>query len=349
MSIRHPLLSSLLALGLVSLTACGGSSSTTLPPDGDGGQTPPTVNVVPATGTLQASAPAPTYAAASLHADTFFALQAVRIGAGAGAVRQSQQLDVAAQAHADYLTVGPLGHYENSSYTQVYYAYSPSDRMTKAGFSASFTTEIIGGTGASKKGADCVLGLLNTVYHAVAILGQLTHVGIGYAPDDAGIPGCVIDFAAVSNEPYGQVAPAGEVVVYPHSGQANVYSSTDLTYESPRPPRSVVPDGVVGTPIVASVRNADFVNYKAAGTLAVAVSKFELKDPGGNLVPAGILANAGISGASLTSDAQLADGALVLVPRTALVSGATYTASFSATLKAGGTPLTKTWSFTTAQ
>lgn len=343
MNIQNLLLSTLFALGLGSLTACGGGGG-----DVGGGTNPPPANVVAAQGTLQTSAPPATYTVGSLQADAFDALQTVRAGAGAGLLRQSQQLDTAAQAHADYLTVGPLGHYEDASYTQAYYAYSPADRMTKAGFSASFTTEVIGGTGASMKGADCLLGLMNTVYHAVAILGPQTHAGIGYAPDDAGIPGCVIDFAATAGDTYGQVAPAGELVAYPYAGQSGVYSSTDLTYESPRPPRIVVPDGVVGTPVVVSVRNADFVNYKAAGTLAVSVSKFELKDTGGNLVPAGILASAGISGAGLTIDAQLADGSLVLVPRAALVGGATYTATLTATLKAGGAPLAKTWSFTTA-
>lgn len=98
------------------------------------------------------------------------------------------------------------------------------------------------------------------------------------------------------------------------------------------------------------VRNAEWVNAVAAGTVDVAVSKFELKDGAGNLVPASVLAHPalrGAAGVTLNADARLLAGFAVLVPLSPLVKGVTYTATFTATLKTGGAPVTKSWSFTT--
>jgi len=341
------------ALALVAaLAACGGGGGgggdSTTPP---GGGTTPPADVVSSTGTLKATAGTATYTANSLESDAFAAINQVRGGAGAGYVSQSAQVDVAAAAHAKYLTTNlasGIGHTEDSSKAD-FYEVSPSSRIAKAGFSAGYTTEVIGGTGASMLGSDCVLGLMNTVYHAAAILSPTTNVGVGFGLDGANIPMCVVDFASAASESYVQVAPAGALVAYPYAGQTNLLETFYVGYESPRPSATLFPNTTAGTPVIVNVRNADFVNFKAAGTLAAVVTKFEMKDSGGNLVPAGILANSGItgSGVTLTPDANLGEGFAVLVPLAPLTKGATYTVTFTATLKTGGAPLTKTWSFTT--
>jgi len=341
-----------LALALGSLTACGGggSDSTSPSPGTGGGTTPPSADVVPVSGTLQANAGTSTYTAASLEADAFAVINAARQAAGAGVVVQSAQMDAAAKAHADYLTANPEdSHYEDAAKSG-FYAYSPADRVAKAGFSAGFVNEVIGGTGVSLKGSDCILGLLNTVYHAAAILSPVTNVGVGFGQDAIGVPRCVADFATAASESFAQVAPAGELVAYPYSGQTGVLETFYVAYERPRPSATLFPNTTAGTPVVVNVRNADFVNFKAAGTLAAVVTKFELKDAGGNAVPVGILANSGITGSGLmlTADANLGEGFVVLVPLSPLAKGVTYTASVTATLKAGGTPVTRAWSFTTA-
>jgi uncharacterized protein YkwD len=343
----------LAAVTLAALTACGGGGGGDAPaPSNPSNPTNP-VDVVSSEGTLKTIAGSATYAQGSLEADAYSAINIARHSAGAGYVSQSAQVDVAAAAHAKYLTtnlVSGIGHTEDASKVD-FYEVSPSSRIAKAGFSAGYTTEVIGGTGASMKGSDCVLGLMNTVYHAAAILSPTTNVGVGFGTDGAGIPMCVLNFAAASSESYVQVAPAGSLVAYPYAGQTNLLETFYVAYETPRPSTTLFPNTTAGTPVIVSVRNADFVNFKAAGTLAAVVTKFELKDASGNLVPAGILASAGITGAgvTMTPDTNLGEGFAVLVPLSPLAKGATYTATFTATLKTGGSPLTKVWSFTTNQ
>ena len=343
-----------------SLTACGGGNSgnaSTSAPAGtspaptppSGGASAPTTDVVSSAGTLQAAATAPSYAASSQQLAFFNALNTARTAAGAGAVNQSAQLDTAAQAHATYLTTNQVVAHTEDSTNPDYYEATPSSRLAKAGFSAGYSTEVIGGTGPSMSAADCALGLLNTVYHGAALLSQETYVGIGIGTDGLGVPSCVSDLGAASTDTYGQVPASGKFIAYPYNAQTNVLETFYVAYETPRPSATLFPGTTTGTPVIIRVRNADYVNYQHAGTLAVTVSKFELKDAGGNIVPAGILAATGLkgSGVTLTTDSQLGEGFAVLVPFSPLAKGATYTYTFTATLKTGGTPVTTTNTFTT--
>lgn len=292
----------------------------------------------------------PAYAANSQQLSFFNALNAARVSAGAGAVNQSTALDTASQAHAQYLTAnGIVSHTEDSS-KPAYYEVTPSSRITRAGYTApSFSTEVIGGTGASMSAADCALGLLNTVYHGAALLSQVTDVGIGIGTDGLGVPSCVSDLATPSTNTYGQVPASGKFIAYPYNGQTGVVETFYVAYETPRPSATLFPGTTAGTPVIVRVRNADFLNFQHANTLSATVTKFELKDAGGNLVPAGILAASGLtgSGVTLNTDSQLGEGFAVLVPLSPLAKGATYTYAFTATLKVGGTPVTVTNGFTT--
>lgn len=332
-------------------SSSGGSTGGGVTNPGGGTVTPPSTDVVTSAGTLKTSAGISAYAGAAFEAEAFAAINATRLAAGAGLVSQSTALDTAAAAHAKYLTTNialGLGHTEDPSKAD-YYEATEDSRATKAGYLSGFVTEAVGGTGATMKASDCVLGLLNTVYHAAAVLSPATNVGVGVGTDAAGIPMCVTVLGAPASEAYPQVAPAGDVIAYPSSGQTGVFETFYVGYELPRPPVTLFPNTTAGRPVIVNVRNADFVNFKAAGTLAAVVTKFELKDAGGNVVPAGILANAGLtgSGVTLTADSNLGEGFAVLVPLAPLAKGAVYTATFTATLKSGGTAVAKTWSFTT--
>ncbi|MDL5034367.1 hypothetical protein QRD43_20865 [Pelomonas sp. APW6] len=371
------LATSVLLAATLALTACGGGGggaagpSTPTPaaptcPAGQTEMTAPTWNgsawvgqvcastpVVASTGTLTTSVSTATYADNSLQQSAFNALNLVRKNAGAGLVSQHAALDTSAGAHAKYLTTNIATAFTVNAHTEDpskpdFYEATVGMRMAKAGFSVgSYWTEVIGGTGASRQGSDCVLGLLGTVYHAAALLSQATNVGIGFGTDTANIPMCVVDLGSQSNESYPQVAPSGQIVAYPYDGQTGLFYSFDIAFEVPRPPVALFPNATSGTPVIVNIRNADFVNYKAAGTLNAVVSKFEMKDANGNLVPVGILASPGIGAAnvSLTSDGNLGEGFVVLVPIAPLNKGGTYSVTFAATLKAGGSSLSKTWHF----
>lgn len=348
----------------LTLAACGGGSSTGSADAGGGTNSNPisgaggsTTNVIATSGTLQTVATTAAYSSGSQQASFFSALNTIRAAAGAGVVDQSVQLDTSSQAHATYLTsnivaaaaAGTSLHDEVSTLPN-YYGDTYTSRIATAGFSANFATEVIGGTGASLNAADCANGLMDTVYHAAALLSQETYVGIGIGADAAGIPLCVSDLASASADAYGQVPASGALIAYPYNNQTGVLETFYVADESPRPSVTLFPNQTAGTPVVVRVRNADYVNAQAAGTLSVTVTQFQLKDSSGDEVPAAILAPTAIaagSGVTLNADTNLGDGFVVLVPLAPLTRGQTYTATFSSTLKTGGPTLSKTWSFTT--
>lgn len=350
----------LAAVTVAALTACGGGgggetaspgSPTSPAPSTPSTPTSPSTpaNVVANEGTLQTVAGPSAYAPDSFEADIYATLNSVRHMAGAGYMSQSAQLDVAATAHAKYLETNQTGGHEQDPSKPDFYEVSHYSRIAKAGFDAGYATEVIGGLSRNAKGSNCVFGLMNTVYHAAGLLSPTTNVGAGIGADGAGVPRCVVKLAAKSTERNVQVAPAGSLVAYPYDGQKDVYETFFVGYELPRPPATLFPNMTAGTPVIVSMRNADFLNFEAAGTLSTVVTKFEIKDAQGNLVPAAILANPGItgSGVKLNADSLLSAGFAVLVPFSPLSPGVTYTVTFTATLKTGGAPLTKTWSFTT--
>ncbi|PZP36713.1 MAG: hypothetical protein DI603_01770 [Roseateles depolymerans] len=293
--------------------------------------------------------PAPTYAASSVQAGMYAELNALRSKAGAGLLAQSVLIDVAAQKHADYLHFNPAdGHVEYAGKTG-FYAASHTERIALAGYKAATATESIGGTGASFKGEDCSLGLLNSVYHAAAMLSSYTDVGVGSNVDGLGAPTCIYDFATPAGSSYVQIPASGALVAYPYAGQTDAPANFEAATEVPRPPVTVLPDALVGTPILVSIGNADYYNAKAAGTLSPSLTTFELRDSAGNLVPSVVLAGSGISGAGtvVNSDANLAGNWIVLVPKAPLNLGANYSVKFSATISSG-TVVAKVWSFTTS-
>lgn len=285
-------------------------------------------------------------------ASAFTALQNARSGAGAGALVRSTALDVAAVAHAAYLQANiaaGLSHSEDPART-AFYAATPPARLAKAGFASSFSTEVIATTGVAGPGADCVMALLDTVYHGVALLSRATHVGIGFGVDAAGLPLCVADLATAAGDADGQMPAAGALVAYPYPGQSAVRETFAVAFEQPRPSAVLFPNATTGTPVIVGLRNADYRAFEAAGTLDVVVTAFALQDAAGHAVPAGLLAPPAFRagpGVALNADAQLFAGFAVLVPFSPLARGQTYTASVSATLKTGAAPLARTWSFTT--
>jgi uncharacterized protein YkwD len=314
------------------------------------GSTAPGTTTIPAAGNLQTTTPPTSYTSGSAGAGAIASLNAARQGAGAGLLVQSTQLDDAAAAHARYLAanIGSTGHTEDSTKIN-YYELSPASRVAKAGFAAGASTEAISNSG-TLLASDCMQPLLNSLYNAVALLGPSTHVGFGFGSNFATTPFCVSVLATPSSSLYGQVAGTGSLLTYPYGGQYEVIEAFDVNLETPRPPLTLFPNTMAGTPVIVNVRNADFVNLLAAGALDVVVNRFELTDQSGNRVPAAVLANPSLRpGAAMTlnADADLLTGAAVLIPLAPLLRAHTYTVVFSAELKAGGPALDRTWSFTT--
>lgn len=307
-------------------------------------------DVASASGSLQTSVPTPDYAAGSQGDVSMSALNEARRNAGAGLLQQSKALDTAAQAHVQYLAIniGATGHTEEPVKPS-FYEIRPELRMAKAGFAPGYSAEVINTRG-TLLGVDCVGQMLATVYQASALLGPATHTGFGFSGNFAVKPICIGNFATAQTDTLGQYAAAGALVAYPYGGQTNVPPDYNVDFDSPRPSAMLVPNTPAGTPVIVNVRNADYLNFRAAGTLDAVVTRFELKDAGGNAVAAVLLANQPIragAGVVLNADGNLPDGAIALVPLSPLAPAKTYSVSFSATLKTGGAPLAKSWSFTT--
>ncbi|HEU4460871.1 MAG TPA: CAP domain-containing protein [Methylibium sp.] len=339
--------SSLVVAFSVALAACGGGGGSSEPVASTAGTPPAAVVVVSASGSLNAAAAAPSYAASSVHASAFAKLNELRKAAGAGELEQVATLDVAAGAHASYLSINQTVSHDQDASRTGFYAATPGARATKAGYTGLAVGEDIGGTGASRSGADCSLGLLNTVYHADSLLYVWNDVGVGVALDAAGFPMCVFNTGLKTT--YGQVRPAGSVMAYPYAGQTGVEGTFYIGYEVPRPLPSEITSLTAGSPVLVSIKNTDFENLKAAGTLDAHLTKFELRDAGGNLVPAVVMVGPKVqaaAGIAVVQDPMLNEGSVVLVPRAALSPATAYGVTLSATLNAA-TSVSKTWTFST--
>lgn len=347
----HTLPIALAALMTLSLAACGGGGGGAGSQGGGSSVQPPVeppVNVVASTGTLQTTVPAFTYDAASVQFGMLTKLNEVRAAAGAGILQQSSLMDVASQAHAVYLQANSGDAHVEVAGKVGFYADTLGARLTKAGFAYGKTTETIGGTGPSYLGKDCTLGLLSTVYHGIAVLDQYTFAGVGSLPDGLGAPMCITDFATASGTKNVQVHASGELVTYPYGNQADVIEIFYVSAETPRVSATLVPNATAGAPVLVNMRNADFVNLQATSKLDAKVSKFELRDASGKLLPAVLLGSAAIKGegVALNVDSNIPEGWIALVPLTVLTKNATYSASFKSTLKAGMN-LDRDWAFKT--
>jgi len=365
-------------IALAALTACGGGGgggesavntpiatpAATVPPvpvAPPAAVAPAPVMVVANTGTLQTSAGLNTYAAGSQELAIYNALNVIRLNAGAGVMTHAAQLDVASAAHAKYLLSNWLNNSAQgvSGHNQIpgavdFYAVTPAERIAKAGFSAAGTTENITVWAGPLDASFCMEFLMTTIYHAAAMLGPYTNFGASllmHPNPSQGTPNaCVVKFGVGTGvgSSVVQTPAAGRMVTYPYSGQTNVEPTFLVASEIPRPPVALFPSDTAGTPVIISIRNADWLNYWAAGALDATVQKFELRDAAGTLVPSHILANARLRGVGviLYPDAMLDEGVAVLTPVSPLARGATYTVIFESTLKPGAA-LARTWSFTT--
>jgi uncharacterized protein YkwD len=325
-----------------ALSSCGGG----------GGDAPASVRApaqasappppVGANGTLQTSVATATYADAR-RLGAFNELNAVRLGAGAGLLAQSTPLDTSALDHATYLSLNGFGS-ADSPHDEVptapgFSGADPFVRMQDAGYSYSYATEVIGDIGSSSATSDCVGDLLDTVYHAAAMLSRVTDVGFGFGTGSAAGM-CTIDMAAPLAGSDQQIPPSGAIVAYPYDGSTVAHGTFRVANETPRVSTALLPGATAGTPVLVGFRNQDVV---AGGQ--VAISEFSLAAADGTPLPAVILGGQGISGAGVNLDTQLDDDFAALVAVGPLAAG-TYTVTLHAAVSGGRVLSLTSWSFT---
>lgn len=337
----------ILILSIVAaLSGCGGGGSEAVntQPSTSSPTTPttPTTPVTPAVPTSVSpatSVPAPTYAATDERSKLFALLNNYRVQMGVGALAQDPLLDIAAQAHSDYINMnGILLAHAEDPLKPGYTGANPRDRATKAGVPAStWVAEDIGGGGSA---ASCIIGLTNSVYHLQSLTSNAESVGLGFKT------ACVIELGTFTGQTgvstnSGTPVGGGQQM----SATAIAYSPLDgetidraLGGETPQPAPDIANPG---HPIMVRVR-ADLISD------VLSVGSFTLVDGNGASVPGRILIAPNAKSASVGSavtDSGLNPGVAFFIPLTPLGSAVTYTATFSGARN--GVPISKSWSFKT--
>lgn len=347
------------------LAACGGGGG-----GSNGASAPPAASSPPpASGAAGASiAPVtsvatPTYAPTSVQATAFTTLNAYRLAMGVGELSQDPILDTSAQAHAVYLdsnlangNLTALSHDEVSTFPN-FFDDTPLSRAQKAGAPA---TEWIGEQVASDApqanaaayGNDCIRQFLNTVYHLQGATDVEQTIGIGFVQNTGSFPNsaCVLDIG----ETAGVVGAPGPNNIFDGGGQQLAPTSiahSPLTSETGVALAMVAEDvnpapdlAAPGRPIMVEVNAAAFGDV-------LTVSSFTLTASGGAVVPARIIVpSAALTGSVATATADvnsmLFPGRAFLLPLAPLTANTVYTVNFSGARD--GTPISTSWSFTTA-
>lgn len=337
----------------IALTACGGSGGSNSTPAS--GVSQPVTNP----GNLQTTVPAATYTGGTAQASIFSQLNAYRAAMGVGLLKQDPILDTSASAHALYLVnnfangnITSVSHNEISTFAN-FYEVTPLSRARKAGVPA---TEWVGENAgvavslatADANGADCVNNYLNTVYHLQGATSEQESIGVGFQTNTGqGTYGCVLDFGQTTNvvgTPTdngiylggGQQMAATASAVSPIANETNVARA--MVAEDPNPAPDLTSPG---RPVMYRV------NAGNPGDV-LTVTSFTLM-ANGSAVPARIIvpsaATTGSSGATADVNNALFVGVAFLLPLTPLAANTTFTATFSG--QRNGSPVTKTWTFTT--
>lgn len=341
----------------VMLAACGGGGGG----DSGSGAAPatPAAPSVPASGNLQTSVPAATYTGGTAQAEIFSELNAYRAAMGVGQLKQDSVLDTSATAHALYLVnnfasgnITAVTHDEVSTFSN-YYEATPLSRARKAGVPA---TEWIGEVAAvglnqmtgDANGANCLAQYLNTLYHLQSITSVQETVGVGFQTNvSQGTYGCVLDSGETTNvsgspqdnsvyEAGGQQMATSASAVTPYPNETNVARAMVAETTNPAPDLTSP-----GRPVLFRVTATN------AGDV-LTVTSFTLT-ANGSTVPARIIvpsaAMAGSTGATADINDALFDGVVALLPLAPLAANTTYIATFTG--KRDGSPVSRTWTFTT--
>ncbi len=261
-------------------------------------------------------------------------LNHARCLAGVPALTRNQALDRAAANHANYSVLNASATHNEASNLAGYTATNPGERMSFSGYT-SFSAqrlepyqwgEVLSRTGPVAREAHD--GLMSAIYHRLAMLSpQVTNGGIALQTTaDRKEMVSVIDMAASSDQ------RLGRLIAYPAAGQQQVPTAFNSDLELPDP---FPAHGVVGYPV--SVQGDRGSNLR--------VSKFELRDANGSLIPAFIRAKNANAAAGVEGDSQLDTSEAFLSATGALQADTQYTVVFEGSLD--GNAITKSWNFRT--
>lgn len=301
----------------LALAACGGGGSDSAPAAA--------LPATPASSAPQdAAAPALT---SNIATDGFNWINYRRGQIGMPVLARHALIDSAAQLHSEYLRLNNTVTHDQVAGKPGFTGVGLEARLAQAGYSfnrnANFAFgEVISAT-TSNSGVYMAEELITAIYHRFVIFEpRFKEMGTGAATSSAGYSYFTTDFA--SNNGYGAGIGKGNLATWPAHGQTGVTRNFLSDYEAPDP----VPElNEVGYP----------VSVHADIDAVLTVTSFTLRPRGEAEVAAKLLRT--------STDPHTPRSAAALVPLGVLRAGTVYDVSFTGT--SDGSPVSKTWSFTT--
>ena len=303
-----------------ALVACGGGGGN------DNASGSGSTGGSPSTGFSGQDATAPTLTN-NVATDGFNWINYRRTQVGMSTLTRNARIDNAAQGHSDYQRINNVVTHDQTAGKQGFTGVRLQDRMTAAGYvfgSPNAIGEVISAT-SNRSGFYMAEELITAIYHRFVIFEPVfREMGTGSATNSSSYTYFTADFA--TNNGYGAGIPAGTVAAWPFNGQTQVPVNFLSDYEEPDP----VPDiNEVGYPVSVHV---DL-------TRTLTVQSFTIRARGATANLATRLLAKGQDANTTTASAA------AIVPLAPLAAATTYDVSFSGAIN--GTPVSKTWSFTT--
>jgi uncharacterized protein YkwD len=306
---------SLALLTACLLAACGG---------GGGGYSSSTPTPMPTPITpVEPGAPALT---GNIATDGLNWLNFRRSQLGVPVLTRNALIDSAAQHHSDYQRINNEVVHDEVAGKTGFTGVTAFERLAYVGytFGGSYAYGEVISASSSSSGVYLAEELITAIYHRFVIFEpKFKEIGAGAAVGASNYAYFTTNFTA--NNGYGPGIGAGQIVTWPVSGQTAVPRNFLSDFESPDP---VAGQNEVGYP----------VSVHADINVTLKTTSFTIRPHGGANLNVKLLAHS-------ATEEHTPDSAAAIVPLTVLAGSTTYDVSFTGT--SNGTPVNKTWSFTT--
>jgi uncharacterized protein YkwD len=300
-----------------ALVACGG---------GGGGSSAGVSNGTPSTGFSGQDASAP-IATNNIAADGLNWINYRRGQIGMPALTHNGVIDTAAQGHSDYQRINNIVTHDQTVGKPGFTGVDLGTRLKAAGYTFVGDNAIGEVISATTGGSGFYMAeeLITAIYHRFVIFEPMfKEIGTGAATSSANYNYFTADF--VANNGYGSGIAAGAIVTWPFNGQSQVPADFNSDYEEPDP----VPDrSVVGYP----------VSVHTNLTRTLTVQSFTIRAHGSGSDLSTRLLVQGQDANTTTHSAA------AIVPLAPLAAATTYDVAFTGAVD--GTPVSRSWSFTT--
>jgi uncharacterized protein YkwD len=247
---------------------------------------------------------------------------------GMSALTHSGVIDIATQGHSDYQRINNTVTHVQTAGKTGFTGENVADRLRAAGYTFGVPNAIGEVISATNNGSGFYMAeeLITAIYHRFVIFEPVfQEIGTGAATTTAGYNYFTADF--VTNNGYGNGIAPGTIVTWPVNGQTKVPPNFLSDYEEPDPVPNV---NEVGYP----------VSVHTNLTRKLTVQAFTIRAHGTSTDLSTRLLAQG-------QDPEMAtnQSAAAIVPLAPLAAATTYDVTFSGAID--GTPITRTWSFTT--